>query len=108
MSTPLTGAPRVPAKPTLEGLEDRWAASWDENGAYRFDESATRDQVFSIDTPPRTVSGQLHRGSVFGYRRPDAIARYRRMRGGKVFYPLGWDDTGLPTERRGGAYFGVA
>ncbi len=107
MSTPLTGAPRVPDKPTLEGLEDRWAASWDENGAYRFDESATRDQVFSIDTPPPTVSGSLHMGSVFGYVQTDALARYRRMRGWKVFYPMGWDDNGLPTERRVQTYFGV-
>jgi valyl-tRNA synthetase len=107
MSTPSTGAPRVPDKPTLDGLEDRWASTWDEGGAYRFDRSATREQVFSIDTPPPTVSGSLHMGSVFGYVQTDAVARYRRMRGWKVFYPMGWDDNGLPTERRVQTYFGV-
>ena len=107
MSIPSTGAPRVPDKPTLEGLEDRWAAAWDEAGTYRFDDSATRTEVFSIDTPPPTVSGSLHMGSVFGYVQTDAIARYRRMRGWKLFYPMGWDDNGLPTERRVQTYFGV-
>ena len=100
MSTPRTGAPRVPDKPTLDGLEERWAAAWEEAGTYRFDDGATRAEVFSIDTPPPTVSGSLHMGSVFGYVQTDAIARYRRMRGWKLFYPMGWDDNGLPTERR--------
>jgi valyl-tRNA synthetase len=108
MSTPVTGVPRVPEKPNLDGLEDRWAPVWDEAGTYRFDERATRDEVFSIDTPPPTVSGSLHMGSVFGYVQTDAIARYRRMRGWTLFYPMGWDDNGLPTERRVQTYFGVA
>ena len=107
MSTPKTGAPRVPDKPTLDGLEERWAAAWEEAGTYRFDDGATRSEVFSIDTPPPTVSGSLHMGSVFGYVQTDAIARYRRMRGWKLFYPMGWDDNGLPTERRVQTYFGV-
>ena len=107
MSTPSTGAPRIPDKPSLDGLEERWAAAWDEQSAYRFDAGATRDEVFSIDTPPPTVSGSLHMGSVFGYVQTDAVARYRRMRGWKVFYPMGWDDNGLPTERRVQTYFGV-
>ena len=107
MSTPTTGAPRVPDKPTLDNLEERWAAAWEEAGTYRFDDSATRAEVFSIDTPPPTVSGSLHMGSVFGYVQTDAIARYRRMRGWKPFYPMGWDDNGLPTERRVQTYFGV-
>jgi valyl-tRNA synthetase len=98
----------VPEKPTLEGLEHRWGEAWERAGAYRFDSSATRAEVFSIDTPPPTVSGSLHMGSVFGYVQTDAIARYRRMRGWKLFYPMGWDDNGLPTERRVQNYYGVA
>jgi valyl-tRNA synthetase len=108
MSTPLTGPPRVPEKPSLDGLEDRWAATWEHDGSYRYDPSATRAEVFSIDTPPPTVSGSLHMGSVFGYVQTDAMARYRRMRGWKVFYPMGWDDNGLPTERRVQTFFGVS
>ena len=107
MPIPSTRAPRVPDKPTLDNLEEHWAAAWEEAGIYRFDDSATRDEVFSIDTPPPTVSGSLHMGSVFGYVQTDAIARYRRMRGWKLFYPMGWDDNGLPTERRVQTYFGV-
>jgi valyl-tRNA synthetase len=97
----------VPEKPTLEGLEHRWGEEWERAGAYRFDTSATREEVFSIDTPPPTVSGSLHMGSVFGYVQTDAVARYRRMRGMKLFYPMGWDDNGLPTERRVQNYYGV-
>jgi valyl-tRNA synthetase len=107
MSSLVAATPNVPEKPTLEGLEERWAAAWDEAGIYRFDPDATRDEVFSIDTPPPTVSGSLHMGSVFGYVQTDAIARYRRMRGWKLFYPMGWDDNGLPTERRVQNVFGV-
>jgi len=55
MSTPLTGSPRVPEKPFLDGLEDRWAATWEHDGTYRFDPAATRSEVFSVDTPPPTV-----------------------------------------------------
>ena len=108
MSTPVAPTSRVPEKPKLEGLEERWAAAWDEAGVYRFDADTTRDRVFSIDTPPPTVSGSLHMGSVFGYVQTDAIARYRRMRGWNVFYPMGWDDNGLPTERRVQTYYGVS
>ena len=103
----MTGPPSVPEKPSLDGLEDRWSATWEHDGTYRFDPSATRAEVFSIDTPPPTVSGSLHMGSVFGYVQTDAIARYRRMRGWKLYYPMGWDDNGLPTERRVQTYFGV-
>ncbi|HTU39071.1 MAG TPA: valine--tRNA ligase [Acidimicrobiales bacterium] len=108
MSTPVAPTSRVPEKPKLEGLEERWAAAWDDAGVYRFDADTTRDRVFSIDTPPPTVSGSLHMGSVFGYVQTDAIARYRRMRGWNVFYPMGWDDNGLPTERRVQTYYGVS
>jgi valyl-tRNA synthetase len=100
-------ARNVPEKPTLEGLEDKWGAVWEEQGTYRFDRTKTRDQVFSIDTPPPTVSGSLHVGHVFSYTHTDTVARYQRMRGREVFYPMGWDDNGVPTERRVENYYGV-
>ncbi len=106
MSTPAPDS-RVPEKPTIEGLEDRWAQAWADNGTYHFDRSKTREQIYSIDTPPPTVSGSLHVGHVFSYTHTDCIARYQRMRGLEVFYPMGWDDNGLPTERRVQNYFGV-
>jgi valyl-tRNA synthetase len=97
----------APEKPTLEGLEDKWASHWDTQGTYSFDRSKTRDQVYAIDTPPPTVSGSLHVGHVFSYTHTDTVARFQRMRGREVFYPMGWDDNGVPTERRVQNYFGV-
>jgi len=97
----------VPEKPSLDGLEDKWAARWDTDGTYAFDRTKTRDQVYAIDTPPPTVSGSLHVGHVFSYTHTDTIARFQRMRGREVFYPMGWDDNGVPTERRVQNYFGV-
>ena len=97
----------VPDKPALEGLEDKWTARWETAAVYRFDRSADRERVFAIDTPPPTVSGSLHVGHVFSYTHTDVIARYQRMRGRAVFYPMGWDDNGLPTERRVQNYYGV-
>jgi valyl-tRNA synthetase len=97
----------VPDKPSLEGLEDTWAAAWDTEGTYRFNRSKPRESVFSIDTPPPTVSGALHVGHVFSYTHTDTIARFQRMRGREVFYPMGWDDNGLPTERRVQNHHGV-
>ncbi len=97
----------MPDKPTLDGLEATWDARWAEQGTFAFDRTAERAQVFSIDTPPPTVSGSLHMGSVFGYAQTDSIARYRRMLGKTLFYPMGWDDNGLPTERRVQNYYGV-
>ncbi|HWA68055.1 MAG TPA: valine--tRNA ligase [Mycobacteriales bacterium] len=97
----------VPEKPTLDGLEARWAQAWEADGTYRFDRSRSRAEIYSIDTPPPTVSGSLHVGHVFSYTHTDLIARYQRMRGREVFYPMGFDDNGLPTERRVQNYFGV-
>jgi valyl-tRNA synthetase len=99
--------PSVPARPSVDGLEDVWAARWAEADVYRFDRSRPRAEVFSIDTPPPTVSGSLHVGHVFSYTHTDTVARYQRMRGKSVFYPMGWDDNGLPTERRVQNYYGV-
>jgi valyl-tRNA synthetase len=97
----------IPEKPTLDGLEERWNASWDANGTYRFDRTKTRNEVYSIDTPPITASGSLHVGHVFSYTHTDLVARFQRMRGREVFYPMGWDDNGLPSERRVQNYYGV-
>src|SRR6478672_6047798 len=96
-----------PDKPALEGLEASWTQRWKDAETYRFDRSQPRENVYSIDTPPPTVSGSLHVGHVFSYTHTDLIARYQRMRGKSVFYPMGWDDNGLPTERRVQNYFGV-
>jgi valyl-tRNA synthetase len=98
---------RVPEKPALEGLEAKWMHTWEETGVYRFDRNHSRDKIYSIDTPPPTVSGSLHVGHVFSYTHTDVVARFQRMRGKAVFYPMGWDDNGLPTERRVQNYFGV-
>jgi valyl-tRNA synthetase len=99
--------PNVPERPTLDGLEAKWSAAWERDGVYRFDRSAPRERLFTIDTPPPTVSGSLHVGHVFSFTHTDLIARYQRMRGMEVFYPMGWDDNGLPTERRVQNHFGV-
>jgi valyl-tRNA synthetase len=105
-------APAIPDRPALEGLEERWLDRWRTDATYAFvrpegDPAQARSQVFSIDTPPPTVSGSLHVGHVFSYTHTDLIARYQRMTGKHVFYPIGWDDNGLPTERRVQNYYGV-
>ncbi|MFI6496587.1 valine--tRNA ligase [Nonomuraea typhae] len=97
----------MPEKPTLDGLEQVWVARWEDEGVYRFDRTRERSQIYSIDTPPPTVSGSLHVGHVFSYTHTDIMARYKRMTGYEVFYPIGWDDNGLPTERRVQNVYGV-
>lgn len=106
-TTPLAAGVVVPDKPALEGLEEKWSQAWREHGTYAFTRGRSRAEVFSIDTPPPTVSGSLHVGHVFSYTHTDLVARYQRMAGKEVFYPMGWDDNGLPTERRVQNYFGV-
>ena len=110
-STPLTSLDparlRLPEKPALEGLEAKWIAQWEASSVYRFDRTRPREEVYAIDTPPPTVSGSLHVGHVFSYTHTDLMARFHRMRGKAVFYPMGWDDNGLPTERRVQNYYGV-
>ena len=98
---------RVPERPSLDGLEARWGARWEADGTYRFDRRRPREDVYAIDFPPLTVSGSLHVGHVFSYCHTDVLARFQRMRGRAVFYPVGWDDNGLPTERRVENYYGV-
>ncbi len=97
----------MPDKPTLDGIEAKWSARWEADRTYAFDRTRPRAEVYAIDTPPPTVSGSLHIGHIFSYTQTDTIARFWRMRGKEVFYPMGWDDNGLPTERRVQNYFGV-
>jgi valyl-tRNA synthetase len=97
----------VPEKPTLSQLEEKWGRKWVAEKTYAFDRTVNREQVYAIDTPPPTVSGALHVGHVFSYTHTDLIARFQRMNGKSVFYPIGWDDNGLPTERRVQNYFSV-
>ncbi|WP_336628540.1 MULTISPECIES: valine--tRNA ligase [unclassified Microbacterium] len=101
----------IPDKPALEGLEAKWGERWSTSGTFLFDRiraaQTGREGVYSIDTPPPTASGSLHIGHVFSYTHTDIKARFERMRGKNVFYPMGWDDNGLPTERRVQNYYGV-
>ena len=101
----------IPDKPALEGLEAKWSQQWEADGTFLFDRlraaAVGRDGIYSVDTPPPTASGSLHIGHVFSYTHTDVIARFQRMRGREVFYPMGWDDNGLPTERRVQNYYGV-
>ena len=87
--SPAPDATRIPDRPSLDGLEDRWGAVWREQDTYAFDRAGAREQVFSIDTPPPTASGSLHMGHVFSYTHTDCMARYKRMAGFDVFYPIG-------------------
>jgi valyl-tRNA synthetase len=87
-------------KDDLREIEERWLAFWLDDGVYRYDPSRGREETFVVDTPPPTVSGSLHIGSVYSYTHTDLMVRYKRMRGFNIFYPMGWDDNGLPTERR--------
>ncbi len=111
MTDATSAARSIPDKPALEGLEATWGEVWEREGTHRFDRAAAvaagKDSVFSVDTPPPTASGSLHIGHVFSYTHMDLAARFQRMRGKQIFYPMGWDDNGLPTERRVQNYYGV-
>ncbi len=106
-----SAAPQIPERPSVDGLEEKWVQVWKEQGTYTFDRAAAlergREGVWAIDTPPPTASGSLHIGHVFGFTEADCIARYKRMAGFEVFYPIGWDDNGLPTEKRVQNFYGV-
>ena len=105
--TDLLAAASTPEKVGVEGLEQKWGLVWENDGVYRFRRDVDRSQVYSIDTPPPTASGSLHVGHVFSYTHTDVVARFKRMSGFEVYYPMGWDDNGLPTERRVQNYYGV-
>ena len=98
---------RLPKHFDAAEAERRWNEVWQTQGVYHWDASKDRAQTFVVDTPPPTVSGAIHVGHICSYTHTDLIARYQRMRGKAVFYPMGWDDNGLPTERRVQNYFGV-
>jgi len=79
--------------------EKKWQKTWQEKQIYVYDESIAKEETFIVDTPPPTVSGQLHIGHVYSYTQTDFIVRFQRMLGKNIFYPMGFDDNGLPTER---------
>ena len=106
-NTDLLANATAPEKVGVEGLETKWGLVWENDGVYRFRREVDRKDVYSIDTPPPTASGSLHVGHVFSYTHTDVVARFKRMTGHEVFYPMGWDDNGLPTERRVQNYYGV-
>ncbi len=97
----------LPRRFDVKEREAYWRTQWDVLGISKHDKTASREQSFVIDSPPPTASGSLHPGHVFSYTHQDVIARYRRMTGWNVVYPMGWDDNGLPTERRVQNYFSV-
>lgn len=86
----------LPKKYKFKELEAKWKLYWQENKIYK--SSFKGDNVYSIDTPPPTVSGAMHLGHAFSYVQGDIIARFKRMKGFTIFYPFGTDDNGLPTE----------
>ncbi|MDR1207677.1 MAG: valine--tRNA ligase [Rickettsiales bacterium] len=99
--------PGLDDKYDAKAIEDRAMEYWENVGVYKYDATRSREETFEIDTPPPTVSGSLHMGHVMGYAQTDISARAQRMFGKNVFFPIGWDDNGLPTERRVQNYFGI-
>ncbi len=87
-------------------VESKFLEKWANEKTYAYDENSSKP-VYAIDTPPPTVSGSLHVGHIFSYTQTDILARYQRMNGKNVFYPMGWDDNGLPTERRVQNFFHI-
>ena len=91
---------RLPRHFDAEAAEKKWDEAWQKAGVYHYDPERARAETFVVDTPPPTVSGSLHIGHVFSYTQTDVVVRYQRMRGKNIYYPIGWDDNGVPTERR--------
>jgi valyl-tRNA synthetase len=97
----------IPSTYDARAAEATWRERWESLGLHRYDPSRPREETFVVDTPPPTVSGSLHVGHIFSYTQTDVIARYQRMRGRSIAYPMGFDDNGLPTERRVQNVFGI-
>ena len=91
---------KLPKHFDAAAAEERWASAWEQSGIYAWDPTRPRSETFVVDTPPPTVSGSLHMGHLFSYTHTDILVRYQRMRGRNIYYPMGWDDNGVPTERR--------
>ncbi len=98
---------QLPSHLDSKEIEQKWDRNWEDWGIHQFDPSRSREDTFIVDTPPPTVSGSLHVGHVFSYNHTDVVVRYKRMMGMNIFYPMGWDDNGLPTERRVQNYYNV-
>ena len=97
----------IPNKYDPIATELKWQKFWDESGVYHWDPTRPREETFVVDTPPPTVSGSLHIGHVFSYTHQDLLVRFQRMCGRNIHYGMGWDDNGLPTERRVQNIFGI-
>ncbi|MGI5842802.1 MAG: valine--tRNA ligase [Candidatus Xenobium sp.] len=97
----------IPRKYQHGEAEQRWARQWEEWELHSWDPTRGREETFVVDSPPPTVSGSLHVGHVFSYTHQDLLVRYQRMLGKNIAYPMGWDDNGLPTERRVQNVFGI-
>ena len=91
-----------------ETIENRCMEYWEQNNVYAYDKNASRENTYVVDTPPPTVSGSLHIGHIMSYTHTDVKVRWQRMNGKSIFFPIGWDDNGLPTERRVQNYYGIA
>lgn len=100
-------AKKLDDKYNASAIEERCIRFWNETKAYQYNAQAPRDNTYIVDTPPPTVSGSLHIGHIFSYTQTDVMVRYKRMLGHSIFYPIGWDDNGLPTERRVQNYYKI-
>jgi valyl-tRNA synthetase len=95
----MTEIKKLPDRYDAKTREKFWQNYWNEKKIFAWKNDLSKEKTFVIDTPPPTVSGLLHMGHVFSYTQADFVARFQRMSGKDVFYPMGFDDNGLPTER---------
>ena len=97
----------IPQKYDSQASEQKWRDAWARWDLHRFDPNRPRSETFVVDTPPPTTSGEMHMGTLFGYAQQDMMVRFQRMAGRNIAYPMGWDNNGLPTERRTQNVLGV-